>query len=73
MRGLGPCWRAFETKLLAYRKPFALLKEARLTVADYLDAYFTLHRRHSVLDYRAPYPVESELPQNLASCTVRFH
>ncbi|RZK27637.1 MAG: hypothetical protein EOO63_12995 [Hymenobacter sp.] len=39
---------------------FASLEEARLEVANYLDTYINLDRRHSTLGYRSPHQFECD-------------
>ena len=42
-------WSTLKTELLSHGTAFALLEEARLEVAHYLDTYFNLDRCHSAL------------------------
>ena len=58
-------WSTLKTELLPGGGAFASLEEARLEVADYLDTYFNLDRRHSALDYRSPHQFEADLLQHL--------
>lgn len=52
---------------------FASLDEAWLEVANYLDTYFNLDRRHSALGYRSPHQFERDCLTSLSQLTVRFH
>ena len=49
-------WSTLKLALLPGRRPVALVEEARLAVAWYLDTYFNLdrHRRHAALGYPLP-------------------
>ena len=58
-------WSTRKTKLLPSSIPFASLKETRLKIAHYLDAYFNLNRRYSILSYRSPHQFEQDLKINL--------
>ncbi len=59
-------WSTLKTELLPGGSPFASLEEARLEVANYLDTYFNLDRRHSALGYRSPHQFEHDLKTNLS-------
>lgn len=58
-------WSTLKTEFLPGGSSFASLEEARLGVAHYLDTYFKLDLRHSVLDYRSPHQFEHEFEINL--------
>ena len=66
-------WSTLKTELLPDGTTFASLEKARLEVAHYLDTYFNLDRRHSVLGYRSPHQFEQDLKTKLSVLTVRFN
>lgn len=58
-------WSTLKTESLPHGGAFASLQEDRLEVAYYLDTYFNLDRRHSVLGYRLPHQFERDFQINL--------
>ena len=57
-------WSTLKTELLSQGSTFACLEEACLEVAQYLDTYYPLNRRHSALGYRT-HQFEQNLKINL--------
>lgn len=53
--------RVPSTELLSGAGTFPSLEEDQLEVAHYLDTYFNLDRRHSVLGYHSPHQLEADL------------
>ena len=66
-------WSTLKTELLPGNAPFALLEEARLKIAWYIDVYFNLDRCHSALGYHSPHQFGHDLKINRSSRTVRFY
>ena len=66
-------WSTLKTELLPGNAPFALLEEARLKIAWYIDVYFNLDRCHSALGYHSPHQFGHDLKINRPSRTVRFY
>lgn len=60
-----PSWITLKIELLPGSSSFASLAEARLEVTYYLDTYFNLAHRHSILGYWSPHQPEQDLKTNL--------
>ncbi len=74
----GNCWDnavaesffgTLKTELL-YKLPLQTRRAARNAVADYIESFYNVRRRHSSLDYLSPVEFELKHPRNGGSAPI---